>query len=765
MQDSSIFVSASNNSLLNQPGTFLGNGKVGIITSNKNNIDVDRTVITRDVQYKNGTYQPNVLDVFNTCRISVFDNIDYTTVETELISHQLMMKQGTMNSVYEMTHLVDGSKVSIAQSLYCVRHLPYSIMQTLEITPLQLSGSEMNIFHEVYTKDNIVSATFENPVKYTQNGPLYQFVGSGKTQDNVDVGFTTSYLFDGQVSCHDVEPLGLGFSHITDLKNYQFNAFKLKGLAVGIPFRIHIFTTTMTSNDFNDPRTESISVSTHICSQIPIYPSQTVASFIRSSHTSAWDKLWKTKVNITAKIDASPDEKNEVTALNKLLNSSLYYIYSCLRENFNLDINGNSVSIIDIDGNLLYDSDIWLVPLLLIIRPSLARPLIEYRFKALGVAQTLAASYGFTGAKYPYLHDAIGYKSNVYYTTTSFMHLFNTAMVAVNAWNYYRASRDRDWLREKGYPIIKNVAIFLVNIVERDPFLEEYTIRNVMGLNGVVSESNNLFTNNLVKMAMRYAIEASYELKYDIPDAWFAVCNGIKLPKFPAPNQNVGKFDDQWVQGDTCDILESCFMFTPSYWQMVYTIERVYWVNVVHENNAYWASTISNGNEYRPTNLALQAIMTGVYMSQYPSSLSDYMTFLNTFVDRTVFGPWLAMYPDLRILNNTLPYNSSAVPGKNSLTTNALFILMILQGVCQAHLVGGISDTRFYYEDLKVSVLATATMPSYWAFISLDGIGMEGSSKTYDIRQNGVATNYTGPNIDNNIRNRGIIQDEFNNTP
>lgn len=748
-------------------GCLLGNGKIAILTTMDNSVDVDRVVMTRDVDIKGGTYQPNVLDIFNTCRLNFFDNIDYATVQCAPTASELIMVHGCYVSEFLVKHLVSGVELDVKRTLYCIRNLPYSHMQTVEITPRLIpagADTSINMFHEVYTRDNILTASYENSLKFSPNGPLHQFVGFGTTIDGANVAFASTYLFEG--GSVQYEPLGLGFSRITSFKNYQFNAFKLKNLQEGVTMRFNIFTSNLTSFDFNDPKHECVSTATKICSQPPIYPNQTVAGFIKSGHTKAWDKLWKTHITITPKHDASPDQKTEVQAFNKLMNACLYNIYSSVRENYNMDVNTNSVSIIDIDGNLLYDSDMWLVPLLLIIRPDLARPLIEYRYQSLALAQSLAASYGLSGAKFPYTNDVIGYKSNVYYTTTSYMHVYNTCMAGINAWNYYRASRDRNWLLHRGFPILKEVANFVGSIVERDESTEGYVLRNVMGLNGKASDANNVFTNNLCKMVMRYAIEASYELKYDVPEVWHAIAGGIQLPRFNIPLQNVVRLDDAWRSSDKCDILEATFMFTPSYWQMIYNVERVYWVNVVNENLRYWETALTPGNGSRPTNMGLLTIMNGIYMSQYTEALDGYMGRLNDFIDKAVFGPWLGMHPDVRITDSlAVPYNASAIPQKNSLTTNAIFLMMIIQGICQAHLVGGVSDSRFYYEDLKVSVLPNATMPKHWSFITLDCIGMDGKGKAFDVRQNGMGDTYGGPDGGQLVRNRNILYDEYKNTP
>ena len=73
-----------------------------------------------------------------------------------------------------------------------------------------------------------------------------------------------------------------------------------------------------------------------------------------------------------------------------------------------MDTNPQAIPILDLDGSMLYEGDLWLVPLLLLLKPDIARTIIEYRYAALSTAKQLAASYGFEGARIPYIDDIIG---------------------------------------------------------------------------------------------------------------------------------------------------------------------------------------------------------------------------------------------------------------------------------------------------------------------------------------------------------------------
>jgi len=48
------------------------------------------------------------------------------------------------------------------------------------------------------------------------------------------------------------------------------------------------------------------------------------------------------------------------------------------------------------------------------------------------------------------------------------VHVLGTALLASNAWNYYRMTRDEEWLKHTGYPIIIAAADFVQSCFIRD---------------------------------------------------------------------------------------------------------------------------------------------------------------------------------------------------------------------------------------------------------------------------------------------------------
>lgn len=760
-------------------GCFLGNGKLGMVPSAGNQIEAERVVISKNVDYKNGQYQPNVVDTFVPFGVEMFSLEDMFQTLVTNTSQSLNMDTGICSHDYTLRRAdatgsnVDGSlsappsafvlegygslvatmdttfdismpafTMDLKSSMYCVRHLPYSTMQTIDCT--NVNKSNIRFLHECWTQDNIVDVVYENSVKFTGGDvPVYMFIGHGRTHDGIRVAFASSYLFDNP-GAMVVKPMGIGTNLQTTKRNFQFNCFDLLNVT-GAAFKLHVVSTFVTSHDFDDPRSEVIRIAGSICSPHPLASTPSaIAQYIRGRHVDAWAKLWATKVRIAPKLDASAEQMGEVRELNTCLYSALYHIYSSVRENFNVESNPNAIPILDIDGSMMYEADMWLVPLLLILKPEMARAIIEYRHSSLQLAMQLAASYGLEGAKIPYIDDIIGFKNNLYYNTSAYVHLFNTCMVSINTWNYYRMSKDKDWLRDKGYAILKAIAAYLAGVVKIDEEDGSVVLENVVGLNSRISLSNNTFTNNLVKLAMKYAIESSYEMNYSFPDAWNEIYSGLELPLYNA--SRVYKVDDQSLMDDKYNVLEALQTFVPGFWENLNRNNYLLFAEVVRNNYDFYSpDKLMTGDDARPINIGLRGINAGLIMSSDSSMLPDYMASIEQYLTDVVAGPWRSMKVDVKILNRRptgLPFTTA-----NSLTSNSLFLMMIIQGILQMRIIGGISGTRFYYEDLKVGYMTTATMPHYWAYVSVTNFGMGNNKGTIDVRQNAYDLQYNPPNI------------------
>jgi trehalose/maltose hydrolase-like predicted phosphorylase len=100
-------------------------------------------------------------------------------------------------------------------------------------------------------------------------------------------------------------------------------------------------------------------------------------------------------------------------------------------------------------------------------------------------------------------------------------------------WKYYQVTKDKLWLQERGYPVLKEVADFWASRVERKG-PGQYEINNVIGANEWQENiDNNAFTNGMAITALRYATQAAMELGLQPNRDWEHVAKNIPILKFP----------------------------------------------------------------------------------------------------------------------------------------------------------------------------------------------------------------------------------------
>ena len=61
--------------------------------------------------------------------------------------------------------------------------------------------------------------------------------------------------------------------------------------------------------------------------------------------------------------------------------------------------------------------------------------------------------------------------------------------------------------------------------------------------------------------------------------------------------------------------------------------------------------------------------------------------------------------------------------GCQDLLKSALFLSVLLQGMCSARVEGGVAETRFYYEEMRLTAAITGNMPRAWDKVQIVGAG------------------------------------------
>jgi hypothetical protein len=713
-------------------GCLLGNGKLGIITSLGDTVDITRCVISKNVSYTNGLYQPNIIDTWNTCSF-IFDP-DYTC---SYVRSELVMQNGVYKSEYNLSSSDGNNVYTVITKTYALMHLPFSIFQTVEIQPQDVQNSELDMYHCVYTKENLINPVTDHSFVKKGNNVVHTLYGTAQTSDNITCSFASTYL------CEQANTTFLGIIPSPLKHNCSLYHVKLSPTA-NSPIRFHVHTTLMTNHDCDDPLKECRTISTSHMLTRPL--TQDTVSLIISKHVTAWSELWTTKVYITPNVTSPLSSVEDVKKTNKMINISLYNLFSNTRENHDITL-GETIPILDWDGSFLYDADLYLIPCLLLVRPKLAKSLVEFRYKTINEAIKQAATYGHDGAKYPYINDIMGYKNPYFKANSLYTVIFNTCLVAVNTWNYYRVSKDMTWLREIGNKILSAIASFVTDFATYDESLGRYTFIDTVAIEPQVSSKDNAFTNNVARLAIRYAVEASYELQLDVPELWYQVYQGLALPKWQGEFYGIVKLNNDTLVDDNPITLEPLLSFVPSLWEEEYDsdIDKTQFYRRVKENVDFYCTnevleSLPMNSLIGSTMLLLSSTVDASYLEKWQSSMR---TFINTFVH----GPWshISVMPRLQY---DLSFNTTHKPASvGNVNMYALYLRVFLEGFGQIRITGGVADNRFHYSEFKVRSMRMGVLPPDWGTITYQNIAQK---QTFDLRLSDLATITNGSRIETN---------------
>lgn len=141
-------------------------------------------------------------------------------------------------------------------------------------------------------------------------------------------------------------------------------------------------------------------------------------------------------------------------------------------------------------GHIFWD-ELFVLPLLTSRMPSVARSVINYRWRRLPAAREAAAASGLRGALFPWQSGSDGREETPLWLfnrrsgrwVPDYSHLQRHAGLAVafNAWQYFLATQDREWLLRHGAELIVEVARLVASMAEYDQAADRFHLRGIMG--------------------------------------------------------------------------------------------------------------------------------------------------------------------------------------------------------------------------------------------------------------------------------------------
>ena len=485
----------------NYYGVTVANGMIGIVSS-------PEPFKIKDVVL-NGAYDlygrgrvSNFLRSFNF--LNMYLDIDGRRVAAADISN--MRQQLDMRHAAFTTSFDYKDQAGISYTYYALRHLPYCGMIDVTITPkkdIEVTVASVmeapdalrdvqNYYNEIdrpHVTISLLSSTAKSPTgKHT-------FASS------------TTFLFNEQ---HGNEPRII---HEMWDNNMHLMKFKRK-LKAGESYHFSIAGASISTAQHDDPLNEA--------ERYAIFCKLEGRDRLLNFHNKAWEDLWKSDIIIEG------DNESQLA-----VRSALYHLYSFVREGTAYSPSPMGLSGLGYNGHVFWDTELWMFPAILVLHPEIAKSMVEYRFQRLKQAKHNAFAHGYKGAMFPWESAESGNEETPVWALSGPFEHHITACVAIAAWNYYSVTQDKEWLREKGYPVIKECADFWASRVERNGS-GKYDIKNVVAADEWAENvDNDAFTNAAAKATLKFATDAAKVLALT-PDAdWMNVYQNIPILKMP----------------------------------------------------------------------------------------------------------------------------------------------------------------------------------------------------------------------------------------
>lgn len=498
--DASWLIEANQIDPNNYFGVTVANGMVGVVSSPQP-LRIKDVVLNGVYDYYQRGRVSNILKTFNHLnmnldvngrRIGRADISDFRQV--------LDMKSATLITSFNV-----GDVLSVKQSMMALRHLPYTVMAIVEIEAK--NATSITPMSVIEAPDHLadVRNTFSEIDRPHALIPLMTSVAKSPSGKH-SVAVSNSIIFP--------EPHGQEPRLVHEDWDYNMHLMKFtKKLNAGEKYRFAIVGSATSTAHYEDPLNEA--------ERLTIFARLEGIERLLNRHLDGWNELWKSDIQVGGDIEAQRD-----------IRFALYHLYSFAREGTAYSLSPMGLSGLGYNGHVFWDTELWMYPPLLVMQPGIARSILEYRFNRLDAAKQNAFAHGYKGAMFPWESSDQGSEDTpVWALTGPFQHHI-TGCVGWAFWKYYQVTKDKIFLRDRAYPVLKEVADFWASRVERKG-PGRYEINNVIGANEWEENiDNNAFTNAMAITVLRYATQCATELGVAPDPDWKHVADNIPILKF-----------------------------------------------------------------------------------------------------------------------------------------------------------------------------------------------------------------------------------------
>lgn len=485
-------------------GIAIANGRIGILTSDKP-LEVQHVVLNNVYDVDPAMKVSQVLHGMNFGNLDMY--IDGEKISDRNISkwtQTMDMKEAALTTSFEFRN-----KAKVSCTVYALRNIQYA--GYIDISVEAKKDIEIRVAGKILTPKEYQTPenTYQVLKDVETTMPILQSKAMSPFGKHL-VATSGTFIWHAINSSREHQRPALTHTVVSPYENtLSFEKSIQKGKKLDFAWTGAICTT----KDFSDPKSES--------ERMVIFNLLNSRDVLIGRHRSLWSELWESDIIIEGDLTSQQDVR-----------LALYHLYAFGRGDSDLSIAPMGLSLqVPYNGHIFWDTELWMFPPLLLLNQDIARSLVNYRSDRLEPAKRKAINYGYKGAMFPWESDDTGEEATPPFALTGPFEHHITADIAIAFWNYYRVTKNKKWLIEKGYPLMKEVADFWVSRADLNED-GSYSINNVVGANEFAPNVNdNAFTNGAAITALEYTIKAAKELQ-ETPDArWIDVAANIRILK------------------------------------------------------------------------------------------------------------------------------------------------------------------------------------------------------------------------------------------
>lgn len=386
---------------------------------------------------------------------------------------------------------------------YCpLRHLSHAAVMNVEITASSDLSLEARIEHKVPQSLHDARMTTNDLSFHHKSEPPFTIISTTALAPGEEVKTASSSIFLFPEGDEDMPVM-----HKIPDNDMHYIWFR-KELQAGKTYRFQVIGSLISSVHTADPLNQA--------ERIVTYARFQKEGELMRRHRQAWAGLWESDIVIEGDLQAQ-----------KEVRSMLYHLYSFSRENVAHSPSPMGLSGLGYNGHVFWDTEMFMLPSVIMLQPQMARSMLEYRFERLDEARRNAASYGFAGAMFPWESASTGAEDCPVTSLSGTFQHHVTADVAIGCWNYWLATQDREWLETRGWPILKATAEFWESRCEKGED-GKWHIYNVMCADEwALNKDDNAYTNGAAKRNLEYAAAAGKALGLKTPGIWNEIAEGM----------------------------------------------------------------------------------------------------------------------------------------------------------------------------------------------------------------------------------------------